>query len=78
MDKPDDFAYFQNGLNEAEGIDDAKDFELTVEAMTLIGFSDEEISNIFRAIAGVAHLGNVQFDETSPSSAQVTDQGCII
>ncbi|XP_069369831.1 unconventional myosin-Vb isoform X2 [Paralichthys olivaceus] len=56
-----DFTYTSLGENIfIEGVNDAEDFKKTKEAFTLLGVKDGSQSNIFRIMASILHLGNVQ------------------
>lgn len=39
-------------------------------AMKRIGLDDTEKLDLFRVVAGVLHLGNIDFEETGSSSGQ--------
>jgi myosin heavy subunit len=56
------FAYLNKSecLN-VEGIDDKKDFQDVLNAMSIIRLNEADKFNIFRLIAGILHLGNVTF-----------------
>jgi myosin I len=45
------------------------------KAMQVIGLSDQEQSEIFRMLATVLWLGNVQFDEMDDGNSTITDSG---
>ena len=45
------------------GVDDAKAYLETKRALAEVGASEDEISEIFKAVAAVLWLGNVHFDE---------------
>lgn len=49
-------------------LDDVQDFEVTDKAMTLMGMSDKEKMAIYTVVAGVLHLGNVEFEEEQEST----------
>ncbi|XP_044189034.1 unconventional myosin-Vb isoform X4 [Thunnus albacares] len=56
-----DFTYTSLGENIfIEGVNDAEDFQKTREAFTLLGIKDSSQSSIFKVIASILHLGNVQ------------------
>ena len=60
---PADFAYLVGGGPAAtpiQGVDDAKEFELTQKALSTVGISVERQWQIFRLLAALLHLGNVQ------------------
>ncbi|KAG7219021.1 hypothetical protein INR49_005921 [Caranx melampygus] len=56
-----DFTYTSLGENIfIEGVNDAEDFKKTREAFTLLGIKESIQSNIFRVMASILHLGNVE------------------
>ncbi|XP_063718302.1 unconventional myosin-VI-like isoform X2 [Symsagittifera roscoffensis] len=48
-------------------MDDVNDFNRMQTAMKQVGLSEQEIGDIFRVVAGVLHLGNIEFDQSSGS-----------
>ncbi|XP_077444123.1 unconventional myosin-VI-like [Stigmatopora argus] len=54
-------------------LDDHGDFRRMLEAMKKIGLDDAEKLDLFRVVAGVMHLGNVDFEEAGSTSG-----GCSI
>lgn len=59
----------------ADGIDDAKDFLDTLNAMNVIGLSQSEQDNIFRMLASILWIGNISFVEDEGGNAAVRDEG---
>ncbi|KAL1969224.1 hypothetical protein VTN77DRAFT_478 [Rasamsonia byssochlamydoides] len=59
------------------GIDDTADFKDTLEAMRIIGLSQAEQDNIFRMLAAILWLGNIQFVEDDHTNASITDQSVV-
>ncbi|XP_046900977.1 unconventional myosin-Vb isoform X1 [Hypomesus transpacificus] len=56
-----DFTFTSLGENIfIEGVNDAKDFEKTKEAFTLLGVKESNQSSIYRVMASILHLGNVE------------------
>lgn len=51
-----------------------KQYDELVNAMDLVGFTDEEEENLFSIIAGVLHLGNVVFDMDDDDASYVQDK----
>ncbi|XP_032765156.1 unconventional myosin-VI [Rattus rattus] len=49
-------------------LDDHGDFIRMCTAMKKIGLDDEEKLDLFRVVAGVLHLGNIDFEETGSTS----------
>ncbi|KAK9533740.1 hypothetical protein VZT92_008840 [Zoarces viviparus] len=54
-------------------LDDVGDFNRMCVAMKKIGLDDTEKLDLFRVVAGVLHLGNIDFEETGSSSG-----GCVL
>lgn len=60
----DEFHYLNQGANPTiEGVDDAEGFEETTAALSLLGFSQRELSDLFKVLAAILHLGNVTIME---------------
>jgi myosin I len=57
----------------ADGIDDHVDFINTLKAMATIGLSQQEIDDIFKILAAILWLGNVQFVENNEGNAAIGD-----
>lgn len=51
-------------------LDDQGDFNRMCVAMKKIGLDDTEKLDLFRVVAGVLHLGNIDFEETGSSSGE--------
>ncbi len=58
-------------------MDDAADFQETLEAMRVIGLAQSEQDEIFRMLAAVLWIGNVQFTEDSSGNAAVSDSTVV-
>ncbi|GAO52587.1 hypothetical protein G7K_6660-t1 [Saitoella complicata NRRL Y-17804] len=58
----------------APGIDDSKDFADTLAAMRTIGLTQAEQDEIFRMLAIILWLGNVQFVEDHDGNAAIADE----
>lgn len=54
-------------------VDDHSDFRALQTALTEIGFSDAQKFEVFSIIAGILHLGNVNFE-----SSEETHGGCAV
>lgn len=62
LGNPRTFHYLnQTNCFELDGIDDAKEYRATRKAMDTVGISVEEQDAIFRVIAAILHLGNIEF-----------------
>ncbi|XP_043719718.1 myosin-6 isoform X1 [Telopea speciosissima] len=51
----------QSNCYELDEIDDAKEYLATRRAMEVVGISSEEQDAIFRVVAAILHLGNIEF-----------------
>jgi hypothetical protein len=64
LTSPDDFAYVNtSGCVEVDDVDDAQEFTEMREAMERLNFSSDEITNVFRLVAAVLYLGNLEFGQ---------------
>ena len=61
---PKDYGFLKNGAD-AEGIDDAANYGITMACMRTLGFTEEELDHIWEILAAILSLGNVEykFDE---------------
>ncbi|GLI78260.1 class II myosin [Penicillium ochrochloron] len=59
------------------GIDDVAEFKDTLDAMKMIGMSEAEQDNVFRMLAAILWIGNIQFTEDDSSNASITDQSVV-
>ncbi|EGS19242.1 uncharacterized protein CTHT_0058670 [Thermochaetoides thermophila DSM 1495] len=60
-----------------DGIDDLTDFQDTLNAMKVIGLTQEEQDNIFRMLAAILWTGNLVFREDDSGYAAVSDQSVV-
>ncbi|KAH9947125.1 P-loop containing nucleoside triphosphate hydrolase protein [Amylocystis lapponica] len=76
LQTPEAYAYTSlSNCLDVPGIDDVEDFSETIRAMQVIGLSDVEQSEIFRMLAIILWLGNVQYEELDDGNAKVADTG---
>lgn len=62
-----------------DNVSDLENFEETVNAFSLLGFSNVEQTNIFKVLASILHLGNIKFEEMLIKTENEQDQeGCGI
>ena len=73
--QPSDYLYTkQSGCDKVSTINDKSDFNHVVSAMKTIGFEEQHISGIFNIIAGILHVGNIDFNGRDESSHVTTEQ----
>ncbi|XP_019455075.1 PREDICTED: myosin-6-like [Lupinus angustifolius] len=62
LGNPRTFHYLnQSNCYELEGVDESKEYSATRSAMDVVGISPEEQDAIFRVVAAILHLGNIEF-----------------
>ncbi|EFA78349.1 myosin IC [Heterostelium album PN500] len=75
---PENFAYLTKGNTlDIDGVDDVEEFAATRHAMNVIGITAQEQYNIFKLIAGILWLGNVDFIEQAGDKSSVADQSVL-
>lgn len=75
-----DFAYLVGGGPAAtpiQGVDDAKEFELTQKALSTVGISVERQWQIFRMLAALLHLGNVSIKASRNEATIDSDDAAL-
>eukprot|EP01135_Chromosphaera_perkinsii_P002023 Nk52_evm70s215 gene=Nk52_evmTU70s215 len=61
LDSPQNFFYCSQGGNMiVNGVDDASDYDITKQAMELTGIPHERQVQMFRMLAAILHLGNIE------------------
>ncbi|MBA0684788.1 hypothetical protein Goari_026351, partial [Gossypium aridum] len=62
LGNPRNFHYLnQSNCYELDGVDSSKEYLLTKRAMDVVGISQGEQDGIFRVVAAILHLGNIEF-----------------
>eukprot|EP00301_Raphidiophrys_heterophryoidea_P005017 c12143_g1_i1.p1 GENE.c12143_g1_i1~~c12143_g1_i1.p1 ORF type:complete len:1493 (+),score=327.31 c12143_g1_i1:156-4634(+) len=67
----------QSGCTAVPGIDDVADYNAMRKAMQVIGMTEDEQFTVLKMVAGILHLGNVDFDEGAQNNAIVTDRKAL-
>ncbi|KAJ7897177.1 P-loop containing nucleoside triphosphate hydrolase protein [Mycena olivaceomarginata] len=65
----------QSNCLDVAGIDDVEDYQETIKAMQVIGLGPDEQTEIFRMLAIILWLGNVQFSEMDDGNSTIADTG---
>ncbi|KAF7347589.1 Microfilament motor [Mycena venus] len=65
----------QSNCLDVAGIDDVEDYQETIKAMQIIGLGPDEQTEIFRMLAIILWLGNVQFNEMDDGNSAIADAG---
>ncbi|KAL6871437.1 hypothetical protein ACP4OV_014266 [Aristida adscensionis] len=61
----------QSSCIKLDAMDDASEYVTTRRAMEVVGISSDEQDAIFRVVAAILHLGNVEFSEGSEADSSV-------
>ena len=70
----DDFHYLnQGGAPIIDGVDDSKEFEETCRALSLVGIDEVKQKDIFKILAGLLHIGNINIQKTRSSAILSSD-----
>ncbi|XP_017889195.2 unconventional myosin-Ie-like [Ceratina calcarata] len=70
------YNYLNYGENyKVEDINDVHDFQATLKGLGVMGINDSEVHDIFQLVAGVLHIGNIEFSENGNYS-QIADDRC--
>jgi myosin-1 len=59
-----------SGCLAVDGVDDAKEFKITLEAMRNVGISNKQIQSILSLVASILHIGNVGFQSKEIGDAE--------
>lgn len=74
-----DYTYLnQGGDHKIEGVDDKEEFKATTDALTLIGFSQEQQFAIFTLLAALLHIGNIEIKATRNDSSLSSDEPNLV
>ena len=75
---PDDFTYCNaGGCTDVPGINDDAEFKDYREAWEILGADDKEISSIYNIIAGILHLGNIEFEADDEGNSSVANDEAL-
>lgn len=70
-----DYTYMnQGGETEILGVDDAQEYKTTVDALTLVGVAQDIQSQVFRILAALLHIGNIEIKKTRNDASLSSDE----
>lgn len=70
-----DYHYMnQGGEAQIKGIDDAEEYQTTVEALSLVGISKDTQYQLFKILAALLHIGNVEIKKTRNDASLSSDE----
>ena len=68
---PEDYGYLKNTRKHVEGVDDRIEWNALREALDVVGFSPEEQFNLFRVVASILHVGNLELADDRSEQARI-------
>ncbi|KAJ1735398.1 class II myosin [Coemansia biformis] len=71
---PEGYTFTRKCRQTIQGVDDSDEFAALVRAMETTGFRAEEQLDLFRVVAAILHLGNMQFQATRNDEAVLREQ----
>ncbi|CAL4124191.1 unnamed protein product, partial [Meganyctiphanes norvegica] len=73
LPSPDKFYFLsQSGVYKVDGTNDAHDFQETLQAMTVMGIQQSTQLDMFRVVAAILHMSNIEFMEQG-NAAVISD-----
>ncbi|XP_055916560.1 unconventional myosin-Va isoform X1 [Eupeodes corollae] len=80
LDHQDKFNFLNKGKSpDIERVSDVDQFKETVQAMSILGFGPTQISEILKILAGILHLGNIQFvSQYKKDTNEIDSDACDI
>ncbi|SCU90988.1 LADA_0F07470g1_1 [Lachancea dasiensis] len=75
LTKVEDYHYLnQGGDYKIKGVDDAADYRETVDALKMVGFSDGTQKQLFKILAALLHIGNIEIKKTRNDASLSSDE----
>ncbi|CAH6721104.1 myosin-2 [[Candida] jaroonii] len=79
LSNPDDYNYTSQGdASIIEGTDDVKEFQITQEALSLIGINDDKQFEIYKILAALLHIGNIEIAPSRNDAHLSSDEPNLI
>ncbi|CCD23018.1 myosin 2 NDAI_0A08650 [Naumovozyma dairenensis CBS 421] len=74
LTKAEDYFYMnQGGETKIKGMDDAREYQITVEALSLVGIDTTTQHHIFQILAALLHIGNIEIKKTRNDASLSSD-----
>ncbi|KAL6450902.1 MYO2 Myosin-2 [Candida maltosa Xu316] len=68
----------QGGMAKIDGINDAEEFKITRDALSLIGIDDSKQSEIYKILAALLHIGNIDIAATKNDAHLSSDEPSLV
>ncbi|WFD44605.1 class II myosin [Malassezia psittaci] len=70
---PDQYNFLKHSRKDVEGVDDSHEWLQLRAALQTMGFREEEEEDLFRVVAGILQLGNLDLAEDRSEQARITN-----
>ena len=67
----------QSGCDTVDDVNDVAEYEDVLNAMRELGWAQSEIDDVYRTLAGVLHLGNMQFTATGDRKCEMANKDAL-
>lgn len=75
LTKVEDYHYLrQGGDYRIKGVDDAAEYQVTVDALKMVGFSQDTQHQLFKILAALLHIGNIEVKKTRNDASLSSDE----
>ncbi|SCU84667.1 LANO_0C02058g1_1 [Lachancea nothofagi CBS 11611] len=75
LTKVEDYHYLnQGGDYRIKGVDDAADYRETIDALKMVGFSGDTQHQLFKILAALLHIGNIEVKKTRNDASLSSDE----
>ncbi|RCK63086.1 Myosin-2 [Candida viswanathii] len=79
LTKAEDYKYTnQGGMPVIEGIDDSEEFQVTKDALSLIGIGSDKQWEIYKVLAALLHIGNIDIAATKNDAHLSADEPSLV
>ncbi|KAG8694294.1 hypothetical protein FRC08_008580, partial [Ceratobasidium sp. 394] len=66
-----EFEYLNKSRREVDGVDDREEWRLLKAALDIVGFTPDEQMDLFRVVAAILHIGNIDISADRGDQAQI-------
>ncbi|KAG8883338.1 hypothetical protein FRB97_006763 [Tulasnella sp. 331] len=67
-----DYHYLNKSRAQIDGVDDREEWRALKSALDVVGFTNDEQFDLFRIVAAILHIGNIEITEDRGNQAQIS------
>ena len=67
------YGFLSAGVTHVDKIDDHEEYGYTINAIKVLGFTDQEKMSMFKITAGILNFSNMKFKQKKDEQAEVVD-----